>query len=83
MEVSHTPGGFGDIYSDSIRDVSDAYKAAFEEFPEIHEETIESYEELGGTAVRIGFSNGTVLSVNWGLEPAVGLQPLSYHAAKA
>ena len=82
MEVSYTPGANGDAYQDSIRDVMAAYRAAFEELPDIHAETIESYEELSETAARVTFSNGVALAVNWGLKPDRGLEPLSYQVSK-
>ncbi len=78
MEVEWSPGGFGDVYTDSIRDIREGYQLAFEELADTHVELAEEYEELAPEASRIVYANGTSLTVNWG-DTAVGdLEPLSY-----
>ncbi len=78
MEVSWTGGNIGDVYTDSIRDVRDGYRIAFEELADTHGEPVEDFEELAPEASRITYANGTGLSVNWGNTPVGDLAPLSY-----
>jgi hypothetical protein len=78
MEVSWTGGSNGDLYEDSIRDIQDGYRLAFEELADVHAEVVMDYEELAPEASRIVYANGTTLTVNWGDTPAAGLEPLSY-----
>ncbi|MFC1462565.1 DUF5696 domain-containing protein [Verrucomicrobiota bacterium] len=78
MEVSYVPGANGDFYENSIRDVLEGYKIAFEELADTHTELVEDYEELAPEASRIAYANGVALAVNWGEEPVADLEPLSY-----
>lgn len=78
MEIKWRPGGFGDGYTDSIRDVRDAYRIAFEELPDIHAETIEGFEMLAPEANRVAYANGCTVSVNWGKTAVGDLAPMSY-----
>lgn len=78
MEVSYTPGANGDYYKDSIRDVLEGYRIAFEELADTHVEFVVEYEELAPEASRIRYANGTELLVNWGDTPVDDLQPLTY-----
>lgn len=83
MEVSYTGGGNGDFYEDSIRDIQEGYRIAFEELRDVHAELVEEYEELAPEASRIVYANGTGLTVNWGETAAAGLEPLSYRIETA
>ena len=78
MEVSYVSGANGDDYEDSIRDIRDGYRIAFEELADTHIEFVEDYEELAPEASRIVYANGTSVTVNWGDEPVGDLAPLSY-----
>ena len=78
MEVSWTESGFSDYYEDSIRDVLEGYKLAFEELADTHVEFVEDYEELAPEASRITYANGIIFSVNWGDEAVGDLEPVSY-----
>ncbi|MCX5671755.1 MAG: DUF5696 domain-containing protein [Planctomycetota bacterium] len=78
MEVSYNGGGNGDLYTDSIRDVIEGYRIAYEELADTHVELVEDYEELAPEASRIVYANGTALTVNWGDTPVGDLAPLSY-----
>jgi len=82
MEVSYVPGGYGDYYKDSIRDIREGYRIAFEELPDIHVEMVEDYEELAPEASRIRYANGTAVTVNWGDKAVEDLEPLSYRIEK-
>lgn len=82
MEVSWEGGGNGDAYKDSIRDIVDAYRTAFEELADVHVEPIVDYVELSETARRLVFGNGKTLEVNWGDDPVGDLQPLSYRVSE-
>ncbi len=81
MEVSFENGANGDYYLDSIRDVEDAYRTAFEELGDIHIETIEKYEELSDDVRRITYSNGQILTVNWGTQEFEGVPAAGYTVA--
>jgi hypothetical protein len=76
MEVSYVPGANGDYYEDSIRDVREYYKIAFEDMADTHAEFIEEYEELGPEAARTLYADGTEASVNWGDHAVGDLPPL-------
>jgi hypothetical protein len=78
MEVSYVAGANGDYYLDSIRDVAEGYRIAYEELADTHVEVVEDYEELAPEASRITYANGTALAVNWGEEAVGDLEPLSY-----
>jgi hypothetical protein len=82
MEVSYVPGANGDYYEDSIRDVQEGYRIAFEELADTHVELVDEYEELAPEASRIVYANGTAVTVNWGDTPVGDLQPLSYRIEK-
>ncbi|MCY3021844.1 MAG: DUF5696 domain-containing protein [Planctomycetota bacterium] len=77
MEVSYVPGANGDLYTDSIRDVIEGYKIAYEELADTHVELVEDYEELAPEASRIAYANGTAVTINWGDTPVGDLAPLS------
>ena len=78
MQVEWTGEGFGEVYTDSIRDIQEGYHLAFEELADTHVEFVEDYEELAPEASRILYANGTALSVNWGDTPVGDLEPLGY-----
>jgi hypothetical protein len=78
MEISYFTGANGDYYLDSIRDIGDGYRIAYEELAETHVEFVDDYEELAPQASRITYANGTSVTVNWGDTPVGGLEPLSY-----
>jgi hypothetical protein len=78
MEVSYNGGGNGDLHTDSIRDVAEGYKLAYEELADTHAEVVEDYEELGPEASRITYANGTSLTVNWGDTPVGDLEAMSW-----
>jgi hypothetical protein len=82
MEVSYTPGANGDYYEDSIRDIQEGYRIAFEELADTHVEVVEDYEELAPEAARIAYANGTEFIANWGDEPVGELEPVSYRIAR-
>ncbi len=77
VEVTWT-GTAQDLYSDSLRDIQWAYDAAFVKNPWLFVERMTDYEELAPEAVRVKYSNGKTLSVNWGATPVAGLAPESY-----
>lgn len=83
MEVEYRPGGFGDVYTDSIADVRDAYRTAFEELPDIYVEMIEEFVSLAPEANRVTYSGGCTVSVNWGETPVGDLPPLSYRVERS
>jgi hypothetical protein len=78
MEVSYVRDGAGDRYTDSIRDIRDGYRLAFEELGHTHVQWVEDYEELGPATSRITYADGTALTVNWGDDASGDLEPLSY-----
>ncbi|MCF7853558.1 MAG: hypothetical protein K9N51_02075 [Candidatus Pacebacteria bacterium] len=78
MEVSYRGGANGDFYEDSIRDVIDGYRIAFEELSHTHVELVEAYEELTEESSRITYADGTSVTVNWGDTGVENLAPLSY-----
>ena len=78
MEVSYVPGANGDYYLDSIRDIQEGYRLAYEELADTHVELVADYEELAPEASRIVYANGTAVTVNWGDTPVGDLAPLSY-----
>ena len=82
MEVSYVNGANGDDYKDSIRDVLEGYRIAFEELKGTHAELVEDYEELAPEASRITYANGVTLTVNWGDNAFGDLEPLSYRIAE-
>ena len=82
MEVEWRAGGFGDVYTDSIRDIQPAYHIAFEEVPDIHVETIEEFVMLAPEANRVSYSNGCTISVNWGDTAVEDLAPMSYRVER-
>jgi hypothetical protein len=83
MEVEWRAGGFGDVYTDSIRDVQAAYHVAFDELADIHAETIEAFEMLAPEANRLTYANGCTVAVNWGDSPVGDLAPLSYRVTRS
>ena len=83
MEVSYVPGANGDYYKDSIRDIQEGYRLAFEELADTHAELVADYEELAPEASRIVYANGTSLTVNWGDTPVGDLEPMSYRIDKS
>jgi len=83
MEVSYVNGANGDYYMDSIRDVAEGYRIAFEELAGTQVELVEDYEELGPEASRVVYANGITLSVNWGDQPVGDLAPMSYRIEKS
>jgi hypothetical protein len=82
MEVSWTGGANGDPYEASLRDVREAYAVNFDELRDVQAEPIVEYEELGAESSRLVYANGVGLAVNWGLQPAAGLAPLSYRLTR-
>lgn len=82
MEVTYT-GTKMDLYSDSIRDIQWAYETAFGKYGHLFAETMTDFEELAPEAVRVTYSSGEILTVNWGDTPVAGLEPLSYREDRA
>jgi len=78
MEISYFSGANGDYYLDSIRDVAEGYRLAYEELADTHVEVVEDFEELAPEASRIVYANGTTVTVNWGDTPVGALAPVSY-----
>ena len=77
MEVTYT-GAAQDLYTDSIRDIAWGYETCLEKYGRLYAEVMTDFEELSLEAVRVTYSDGTVLSVNWGDVPVAGLEPQSY-----
>lgn len=78
MQPEWTGEGFGQVYTDAIRDIRLGYRLAFEELADTHVEFVEDYEELAPEASRILYANGTAFTVNWGDTPVGDLEPLGY-----
>ena len=77
MEISYVGGANGDQYEQSIEDVIEGYRLAFEQLADTHVELVADYRELGPEAARIVYANGTAVTVNWGDEPVGDLEPWS------
>ena len=77
MEVSYVKNPIGDLYTESIHDLRDAYRRSFVELKGLHVETIEEFEELSPEAYRAVYSDGTVVAVNFGTEAVGGLKAMS------
>ncbi len=82
MEISFCNGANGDYYLDSINDIKDAYETSFNELKDLHVETIEKYEEPSDEVRRITYSNGKILTVNWGDEEFDEVLAKSYSVTK-
>ena len=54
------------MYANSIRDVKEFYRLAFEDLAHVHVEPIEEYEELAPEAVRVTYADGTVVATATG-----------------
>ena len=82
MEITYT-GIAHDKYSDSLRDIEWAYHNNFVKYGHLFAETMTDYEELAPEAVRVSYSNGQTLCINWGDSAVAGLAPLSYREENA
>lgn len=77
MEITYN-GKAQDLYSDSIRDIAWGYETVIEKLGHLPAELITEFEEFGDEAVRVTYSNGQTISVNWGDAPAGGMGALSF-----
>lgn len=77
MEVSYVRSPNGDLYTDSIRDVKDAYKRSFVKLKGLHVETVEEFEEIAPEAYRTIYSNGVEVAVNFGGKAVGALKAMS------